>query len=210
MGAYGNTAEASKTDDGTFIPTECEHKNTTIINKKDATEQEEGYTGDTYCNDCDKIIAIGKTLPRIIASTSETTKEADSTQTTKKADVTNPTTQKQPESKTETTTNPQNTTAVVSPPKTTKISKTIAKKKSITLKWKAVKNVKGYEIQVATDKKFKKNKKTISVNKQKANSYIVKKLKAKKTYNVRIRTYKIVDGNKVYSAWSKTKRVKTK
>ena len=89
MGAYGNTVEASKTDDGTFIPTECEHKNTTIINKKDATEQEEGYTGDTYCNDCDKIIAIGKTLPRIIASTSETTKEADYTQTTKKADVTN-------------------------------------------------------------------------------------------------------------------------
>ena len=129
---------------------------------------------------------------------------------TKKADVTNPTTQKQPESKTETTTNPQNTTAVVSTPKATKISKTIAKKKSITLKWKAVKNVKGYEIQVATDKKFKKNKKTISVNKQKATIYIVKKLKAKKTYNVRIRTYKIVDGNKVYSAWSKTKRVKTK
>ncbi|WP_448903452.1 penicillin-binding Tp47 domain C-containing protein [Eubacterium sp.] len=125
--------------------------------------------------------------------------------------TTNPsTTQKQPESKNETTTNPQTTTAVVSTPKAAKISKTIAKKKSITLKWKAVKNVKGYEIQVATDKKFKKNKKTISVNRQKATSYIVKKLKAKKTYNVRIRTYKIVNGNKIYSAWSKTKSVKTK
>lgn len=132
-------------------------------------------------------------------------------ETTTNPATTNPsTTQKQPESKTETTTNPQNTTAVVSAPKATKISKTIAKKKSITLKWKVVKNVKGYEIQVATDKKFKKNKKTISVKKQKATLYVVKKLKAKKTYNVRIRTYKIVDGNKVYSAWSKTKSVKTK
>ena len=132
------------------------------------------------------------------------------TQTTKKADVTNPTTQKQPESNTETTTNPQNTTAVVSTPKATKISKTIAKKKSITLKWKAVKNVKGYEIQVATDKKFKKNKKTISVNKQKATIYIVKKLKAKKTYYVRVRSYFENNGKKIYSPYSAKKKVTIK
>ena len=136
----------------------------------------------------------------------EKVKINESTNTT-----TNPaTTQKPAESKTETTTNQQVTTVVVSTPKTAKISKAIAKKKSITLKWKAVKNVKGYEIQVATDKKFKKNKKTISVNKQKTTSYIVKKLKAKKTYNVRIRTYNVIDGKKVYSAWSKVKAVKTK
>ena len=33
---------------------------------------------------------------------------------------------------------------------------------------------------------------------------------AKKKYYVRIRTYKIVNGKKVYSAWSKVKSVKTK
>lgn len=33
---------------------------------------------------------------------------------------------------------------------------------------------------------------------------------AKKKYYVRIRTYKIVNGKKVYSAWSKAKSVKTK
>lgn len=104
----------------------------------------------------------------------------------------------------------QTTTALKSKPKPTKIYKAIIKKKSITLKWKAVKNVKGYEIQVASDKKFKKNKKTITVNKQKATSYVVNKLKAKKTYNVRIRTYNVVGGKKVYSAWSKVKAVKTK
>ena len=38
----------------------------------------------------------------------------------------------------------------------------------------------------------------------------VKKLKAKKKYFVRIRTYKTVNGKKVYSSWSKSKTVKTK
>ncbi|MDD6660035.1 MAG: hypothetical protein PUE60_08165 [Eubacteriales bacterium] len=38
----------------------------------------------------------------------------------------------------------------------------------------------------------------------------VKKLKSKKKYFVRIRTYKIVNGKKVYSSWSKSKIVKTK
>ena len=33
---------------------------------------------------------------------------------------------------------------------------------------------------------------------------------AKKKYYVRIRTYKIANGKKVYSAWSKVKSVKTK
>ena len=33
---------------------------------------------------------------------------------------------------------------------------------------------------------------------------------AKKKYYVRVRTYKIVNGKKVYSSWSKVKSVKTK
>ena len=35
-------------------------------------------------------------------------------------------------------------------------------------------------------------------------------LKAKKTYYLRIRTYKTVSGKKYYSSWSKYKKVKTK
>ena len=38
----------------------------------------------------------------------------------------------------------------------------------------------------------------------------VKKLKAKKKYYVRVRTYKTVNGKKVYSSWSKVKSIKTK
>ena len=41
-------------------------------------------------------------------------------------------------------------------------------------------------------------------------SATIKKLKSKKKYYVRMRTYKVVNGKKVYSAWSKAKSVKVK
>ena len=88
-------------------------------------------------------------------------------------------------------------------------------KKSISVKWKKVKSVKGYQIEYSTSKKFtKKTSKKVLVSKQKKTSTAIKNLKAKKTYYVRIRTYKNVKFNgktvKVYSSWSKSKSVKTK
>jgi hypothetical protein len=68
----------------------------------------------------------------------------------------------------------------------------------------------GYEIQYATDKKFTKNKKTVTVSSAKTTSTTITKLSAKKKYYVRIRTYKTVDGTKYYSAWSDALSVKTK
>lgn len=94
--------------------------------------------------------------------------------------------------------------------KSTTIKKLKSARKAVTLEWKKVSGVKGYQIQVATDKKFKKNKRTVTIKKQKTNKASVKKLKAKKKYYVRIRTYKTVNGKKIYSSWSKVKRVKTK
>ena len=38
------------------------HKNTEMINEKEVTCTEDGYTGDTYCNDCDKVVENGKTI----------------------------------------------------------------------------------------------------------------------------------------------------
>lgn len=94
------------------------------------------------------------------------------------------------------------------------ISKLSKGKKAITVKWKKVSTIKGYQIQLATDKKFKKNKKTVTISKQKTTKTTVKKLKAKKKYYVRIRTYKNVKYQgktiKVYSSWSKVKTIKTK
>ena len=106
--------------------------------------------------------------------------------------------------------NESTTSAQVQKPNKTSVKKSKAKKGSVELTWSKTKGVKGYEIQLATDKKFKKNKKTVTVKKQKTTKTTVKKLKAKKKYYVRIRTYKIVNGKKVYSSWSKVKSVKTK
>ena len=99
---------------------------------------------------------------------------------------------------------------VTSKPKSASIKKVKGAKKAILVTWKKVSGVKGYQVQVATDKKFKKNKKTVTIKKQKTTKTTVKKLKAKKKYYVRVRTYKIVNGKKVYSSWSKAKSVKTK
>ena len=99
---------------------------------------------------------------------------------------------------------------IVAKPKSASIKKVKAAKKAVSVQWKKVGGVKGYQVQVATDKKFKKNKKTVTVKKQKTTKTTVKKLKAKKKYYVRVRTYKTVNGKKVYSAWSKVKSVKTK
>ena len=99
---------------------------------------------------------------------------------------------------------------IVAKPKSASIKKVKAAKKAISVIWKKVGGVKGYQVQVATDKKFKKNKKTVTIKKRKTTKTTVKKLKAKKKYYVRIRTYKTVNGKKVYSSWSKVKSVKTK
>ena len=100
--------------------------------------------------------------------------------------------------------------STASKPKTTSIKKLKKGKKSITILWAKSTGVKGYQIQLATDKKFKKNKKSVTIKKQKTTKTTVKKLKSKKKYFVRVRTYKTVNGEKVYSSWSKIKSVKTK
>lgn len=94
--------------------------------------------------------------------------------------------------------------------KKVKVASAKAGKKSVKVTWKKVKGIKGYQIQYSTNKKFKKGNKTITVKSTKSTSATIKKLKSKKTYYVRMRTYKIVNGKKVYSAWSKAKSVKVK
>ena len=99
-------------------------------------------------------------------------------------------------------------------PKATTISKVTAGKKAFTVKWKKqATQTTGYQIQYSTSSKFK-GAKTVTVSKNKTTSKKISKLKAKKKYYVRIRTYKTVKVNgkntKIYSGWSKVKTVKTK
>jgi len=65
----------------------------------------------------------------------------------------------------------------------------------------------GYQIQYATDKKFKSNKKTITVKKNSTTSKTINKLKSKKKYYIHIRAYKSVGNTKVLL---KTEQCKTK
>ena len=99
-------------------------------------------------------------------------------------------------------------------PKTTSISKLTAGKKKLTVKWKKqATQTTGYQLQYGTSSKFK-GAKTTTITKNKTVSKAISKLKAKKKYYVRIRTYKTVKVNgksvKLYSAWSKAKSGLTK
>ena len=100
-------------------------------------------------------------------------------------------------------------------PKGTKMSSVKAAKKAFTAKWaKQSVQTSGYQVQYSTSKNFKKSVKTSTITKNKTVSKTVKKLSAKKTYYVRVRTYKTVKVNgksvKLYSKWSAAKSVKTK
>lgn len=116
----------------------------------------------------------------------------------------------QPENKTETKTEtknePQQTT--VSKKSTLKkpvISTAKRKAKTITMRWKKATGAKGYELQYSTSKKF--SKKTTKSRQVKTTKLVLKKMK-KKTYYVRVRAFKKVNGKKQYSVWSKTKKIK--
>ena len=85
-----------------------------------------------------------------------------------------------------------------------------AGKKQLTASWKSVSDISGYEVQYSTSKKFtKKTTKTVKVKKS-SKKTTIKKLKKGKKYYVRVRTYKTVNGKKIYSGWSTVKNVKVK
>lgn len=99
-------------------------------------------------------------------------------------------------------------------PKNTASLKVTPVSKGFTVKWKKqASQTTGYQIQYSTSSKFK-SAKTVTIKKNSTVSTTLKKLKAKKKYYVRIRTYKTVKVNKkpanIYSAWSKTRTVTTK
>ena len=101
-------------------------------------------------------------------------------------------------------------------PKNTAISKLTASKNTVTVKWKKqTKQTAGYEIQYSTSSKFtKKTTKTVKAAKNSMTSKKITKLKAKKKYYVRIRTYQTVKvgkkSTKIYASWSKAKTITTK
>ena len=112
-----------------------------------------------------------------------------------------------------TTTATQPTTAAKTTTKKVTVKKQTAKvkagKKKLTVTWKKDKNVSGYQIQVATKKNFK-GAKTYTVKSYKTYKKVIKKLKAKKKYFVKVRAYKTVGKSKVYGAYSAVRSCKVK
>lgn len=280
MGAYGNTTEASKSaSGGSTDPSDpsnpeqrCKHTGTEVRNQKAATCTAAGYTGDTYCKNCNKKLSTGKSIAAKGHSTTTKTQKATAskdgkitttctrcgttTKTVKIAKVS-----KIKLSKTKYTYNGKKQTPSVTVkdskgkelkvntdykvklpsgrknvgtyevkitfkgskysgsktlsytinPKSTKLSKVSAKKKGFEAKWKKQSTqTKGYQIQYSTDSKFKSGNKTVTVNKNSTTKKTISKLKAKKKYYVRIRTYKTVGKQKYYSDWSKSVKVTAK
>ena len=100
-------------------------------------------------------------------------------------------------------------------PKKTSLKKVSAKSKGMQATWKKqTAQMDGYQIQYSTSKSFKGKTTKLTAAKKSAVSKKISRLKGKKKYYVRVRTYKTVKVNgekvKLYSDWSGKKSVKTK
>lgn len=82
------------------------------------------------------------------------------------------------------------------------------KAKQATIRWAKVKNVDGYVVEYSTKANMKSAKKKNV--KASTTSLTVKNLKKGKKYYVRVRGYKVIDGQKVYTQYSAKKAVKIK
>lgn len=79
-------------------------------------------------------------------------------------------------------------------------------KTAIKIKWKKVKNAKGYQIKIATNSSFTKGLKTVNITK---NTKTFKNLKRGTMYYVKVRAYIKSGSAKKYGSWSKSKAVTT-
>lgn len=79
-------------------------------------------------------------------------------------------------------------------------------KKKFVAKWKKISGNSGYQIKYS----LKKSLSSAKTKNLKGKKITVNKLKSKKTYYVKVRAFKKVNGKKVYSDWSKLAKVKVK
>ena len=102
-----------------------------------------------------------------------------------------------------------NTSVIIAPEQVFLYTPYSNKKKTLCVEWRIENGADGYQIQYATDKKFK-SAKSITVTSGKSDSRVISKLKSKKKYYVRVCAYKYSAGNKLYGKWSSVKSCKVK
>lgn len=82
----GVVATVSLVDNATGYT--CPHKNTEIKDAKEATETEEGYTGDKVCNDCGATVEEGTTIPKVEPAPDTTEQPTTNEESPKTGDAT--------------------------------------------------------------------------------------------------------------------------
>lgn len=98
----------------------------------------------------------------------------------------------------------------VKPKKSTISSVKSSKYRNLTVKWKKDSKASGYQVVAAKNKSFTSGKKTAVISKNSTVSKTFKDLSSNKTYYVKVRAYKTVDGKKLYGSYSKIKTCKTR
>jgi len=81
------------------------------------------------------------------------------------------------------------------------------KKKTFTATWRKTGGNSGWQVQYSTNKKFRSGVRTVNL-KADNTKLTVRKLRSRKNYYVRIRSYKKVGKQTWYSGWSNVKRVR--
>ena len=95
-------------------------------------------------------------------------------------------------------------------PGETSIKKLTAKNDAFQISWsKKTTQTTGYQIRYSRSASFSSYEDVLVTN-NKTTKKTVKGLKSKKKYYVKMRTYKVVNGKKIYSAWTDVRTVKTK
>ncbi len=74
--------------------------------------------------------------------------------------------------------------------------------------WTSLSYVSGYQVQYSTSSTFKSGNKAVTVSRASNTGNTISGITKGKTYYVRVRAYKTIDGNKVFGAWSVIKSVK--
>lgn len=98
--------------------------------------------------------------------------------------------------------------SVKAPAKVTGLKVKNIKKNKMKISWKW-KVVGGYQIQYALNRKFTKQKKTVTVGKG-MSTKTIKRLKKNKVYYVRVRAFNKSGGTKKYGKWSAVKKIRIK
>ncbi len=98
----------------------------------------------------------------------------------------------------------------ICPKKVSSLKLKSSAKKQLTVSFKKDSNVDGYQIVYATNSKFSKGKKTVTIKSYKTYKKTIKKLKSKTTYYVKVRAFKKVGGNTIYGDYCKTQKLKIK